>query len=270
VHCEDPEVYKQVVKKQIKTWTESIRRQHEWSDRKNEEQVAKEAAEFMEAMDNSIWMTLYELDRRFIKPYFSNTNKRSKKMGSTMYETAGVRTGDQNFSSSKGDVYEMRNNNLVHALDDDDESQDELDRIPISVAAEMFGIAGSTLASASVSQSSASLAAAPGAQPFGRSRSPSIASIKPLGRRLSVATIGGTRKMPPSSLASSVALEESPTRKMPAVRMEPTMDEQQARASTASLQSNRIFKKKPGSISDDDEVDTSIPLDDDDISLVPK
>ncbi len=100
-------------------------------------ETAAEAAEFMDAMNNGFWMKLYEVDKRFIKPIFSGVNRRSRR-SQGMFEMQNVRRGSSvNRSNSIGDrTYEFTNNNAVSALEDSDD-EDELDRVPIAVAAEM-------------------------------------------------------------------------------------------------------------------------------------
>jgi hypothetical protein len=107
----------------------------EYMNPEHDADAAAEAAEFMDAMNNGFWMKLYELDKRYIKPFFSGSTRRVKRDGAVLYETqATMRQGRT--GGDRLDTYEIRNNNVVSALDDSDD-EDELDRVPIAVAAEM-------------------------------------------------------------------------------------------------------------------------------------
>ncbi|KAI3653193.1 hypothetical protein MP228_002618 [Amoeboaphelidium protococcarum] len=118
------------------------------------QQAAQEAEQFMDAFSNGFLITLYELDKRYIKPFFTlqqssgsmriqgaaidgsaSTPRRSMVPKSPMIDGKYVELEDE---------YDQRYNqstSLQYVIEDD--TDDELDRVPLSVAAEMFGIAGS-------------------------------------------------------------------------------------------------------------------------------
>jgi len=108
---------------------------------KSNEDVAENAAEFADTYNNGFLLWVYELDQRYLRPFFSADTKRLTKTGDTYYQTTVTRVT----TSSQGgnDLYEIGNKNVASAVDDD-ASIDDLDNVSIAMAAEMVGIAGTS------------------------------------------------------------------------------------------------------------------------------
>jgi hypothetical protein len=110
----------------------------EQNERQGSGQLAAE--EFMDAIDNGFFMKIYELDKRFIRPFLSADPRRTRRQGATWYETTTMPHPNAISASNpklREDIYEIKNN-VPSALDDSDD-EDDLDRISIAVAAEMIG-----------------------------------------------------------------------------------------------------------------------------------
>lgn len=108
----------------------------EYLPQENKKVSDEEAQDFMETFNNGFLMRLYTWDLRYIKPFFSNAKTR-KYAGNNAYANVGGSRVEVNGSEPN-----LKSGPVDFVIGEEDD--DELDRVPISVAAEMYGLAGST------------------------------------------------------------------------------------------------------------------------------
>lgn len=121
----------------------------------NKTQSAEQAREFMDTMNNGIWIKIYELDKRYIKPFFSTGSTR-KKNGQRYDHLAPQKSHHlpKPASSLVEDSYEIQNLELASAVDgnfdEDSDMEDEanlnnpkhnFDNMSLADAAEHIGLA---------------------------------------------------------------------------------------------------------------------------------
>jgi hypothetical protein len=109
-------------------------------DKQDRQQILEEANEFMEAMNSGLFSKFYEIDKRYIRPFFAATKKAPKSF-------IPVKRGEIDPHGISSEHYQnlimAQNNNSEKLLKND--VSDSMDNMSIAQAAEMIGI-GSAIA----------------------------------------------------------------------------------------------------------------------------
>jgi NhaP-type Na+/H+ or K+/H+ antiporter len=211
------------------------------------------------AQMDTFWKRVLTFDKKYFRPFFVVKREKKKHMGS-----GAVAQDNDSIVFDDGASVLRKVQRMEEELDGDfgadDDSEDELDKIPLSIAAEMFGIGPAVQVATSANQVK------------GRSRAPSNASFLPPSAQILKTA---ANKKPYALSTTSLESSRAESLKTPPLRAEAKVDSPDARRMPPIRLSSisSLNKKRQGNPLDQIESDeesgneVDIPLDDDNIKL---